>query len=165
MSNIILHSENIDNNNDTNKLEDLFAQFDDIIESLIDFKSEINVVQQKIRALEKNVKRQVKTLKKEVTKSKHKGNKQPSGFAKPTKVTKELCEFMNKEEGSEIARTEVTRAIVSYIKENNLENTENGQIILPDLKLKTLLDIDENHQLTYFNIQKYMNKHFVCLCK
>jgi chromatin remodeling complex protein RSC6 len=167
MNNIILHSETIDNNdnNNSNKLEDLFIQFDDIIESLIDFKSEINVVQQKIRALEKNVKRQVKSLKKEVTKSKKKGNKQPSGFAKPSKVTKELCEFMNKEEGSEIARTEVTRAIVSYVKENKLENIENGQIILPDLKLKTLLDIDETHQLTYFNIQKYMNKHFIGLCK
>ena len=103
----------------------------------------------------------MKGLKKEVTKSKNKGNRKPSGFAKPTKVTKELCDFMKKDEGTEIARTEVTRALVAYIKENKLENKENSKIICPDETLKNLLALDESQELTYFNIQKYMNKHFV----
>ncbi len=94
-------------------------------------------------------------------KTKNKGNRQPSGFAKPSKVTKELCEFMNKAEGTEIARTEVTRALVAYIKENKLENTTNSKIISPDEKLKTLLELNDSDELTYFTIQKYMNKHFV----
>ena len=87
-----------------------------------------------------------------------------AGFAKPTKVTKELCEFMDKPEGSEIARTEVTKALVIYIKNNNLleqgEDLKNK--IVPDQKLQNLLGIksDELLGLTYFNIQKYMNKHF-----
>ena len=66
----------------------------------------------------------MKGLKKVAEKSKNKGNKKPSGFANPTKVTKELCEFMNKQEGTQIARTEVTRALISYIKANNLQNKE-----------------------------------------
>ena len=43
-------------------------------------------------------------LQKEITKgkNKNKGNRKPSGFAKPSKVTNELCEFMNKKEGTEI---------------------------------------------------------------
>ena len=68
---------------------------------------------------------------------------------------------MKKDEGAEIARTEVTKALVSYIKENKLENKENSKIICPDEKLKTLLSIDDSEELTYFNIQKFMNKHFV----
>ena len=96
-----------------------------------------------------------------MVKNKNKGNRHPSGFAKPTKVTKELCEFMNKTEGSEIARTEVTRALVAYIKEHKLENETNSKIISPDNTLKNLLGLDDNDELTYFNIQKYMNKHFV----
>jgi chromatin remodeling complex protein RSC6 len=68
---------------------------------------------------------------------------------------------MNKEEGTEIARTEVTRALVSYIKEHKLENTDNSKIITPDNKLKELLGIEEGQELTYFTIQKFMNKHFV----
>ena len=103
----------------------------------------------------------MKCLQKEVTKTKNKGNRQPSGFAKPSNVTKELCEFMNKAEGTEIARTDVTRALVAYIKENKLENATNSKIISPDTKLKELLGVDDKEELTYFNIQKYMNKHFV----
>ena len=141
--------------------EEILVQFEQLITQLNQMKTQITGIQQNIKQLEKNVKKQSKGLKKEVTKSKNKGNRQPSGFAKPSKVTKELCEFMNKAEGSEIARTEVTRALVAYIKENKLENTSNSKIISPDDKLKVLLGLDDSQELTYFNIQKYMNKHFV----
>jgi chromatin remodeling complex protein RSC6 len=142
--------------------DSLFEQFNTIIDSLSVFKSQINNIQQQMRILEKTVKKQIKGLKKEVSKNnKSKGNRKPSGFAKPTKVTKELCLFMNKEEGTEIARTEVTRALVAYIKQNNLENKENSKIISPDDKLKKLLSLVDGEELTYFNIQKHMNKHFI----
>ena len=150
--------------NDTNQVkvgEELFSQFDQLITQLTVMKTQITVIQQNIKQLEKSVKKQMKGLKKEVTKTKNKGNRQPSGFAKPSKVTKELCEFMNKAEGTEIARTEVTRALVAYIKENKLENTTNSKIINPDQKLKILLGIEEGQELNYFTIQKFMNKHFV----
>ena len=149
-------------NNETDaQPEELFVQFESLITQLNTIKSQISGIQQNIKHIEKNVKKQIKGLKKEVTKTKNKGNRQPSGFAKPSKVTKALCEFMNKSEGTEIARTEVTRALVSYIKENKLENTTNSKIISPDDKLKGLLGLDDSQELTYFNIQKYMNKHFV----
>jgi len=145
------------------ELDIISEQFEGIINSLNNFKCEISNLQQQIRAVEKNVKKQMKEFNKEITKSKgkNKGNRKPSGFAKPTKVTNELCEFMNKKEGEEIARTEVTKALCSYIKEHNLENKENSKVIYPDNKLKTLLGIEEGQELTYFTIQKYMNKHFI----
>ena len=90
-----------------------------------------------------------------------KGNRKPSGFAKPSKVTKELCDFMKRNEGTEIARTEVTKSLIEYIKENKLENKTNSKIIVPDDKLKFLLGIEDGQELTYFNIQKYMTKHFI----
>ena len=139
----------------------VFDQFEVIIDSLSHFRIQVNTLQQQIRQLEKNIKKEMKGLKKVAEKSKNKGNKKPSGFANPTKVTKELCEFMNKEEGTQIARTEVTRALISYIKLNNLQNKSNKKIILPDEKLQFLLGINEEQELTYFNLQKYMNKHFI----
>ena len=51
------------------------------------------------------------------------------------------------------------------VKENNLieigDDSKNK--IVPDEKLKSLLGIqyEEFGYLTYFNIQKYMNKHFI----
>lgn len=140
--------------------DDLFSQFDQIFSKMNMVKSYVSVIQQELKTLEKGLKKEMRELKKEVSKPKNKGNRQPSGFAKPSKVTKELCEFMNKAEGTEIARTEVTRALVAYIKENKLENVNNSKIIQPDDKLKNLLGLENGNELTYFNIQKYMNKHF-----
>ena len=125
------------------------------------FKTHISLLQQQVRVLDKIVKKQMNLLKKESSKNKNKVSRKPSGFARPTRVTKELCEFMNKTEGTEIARTEVTRALVAYIKDQKLEDKVNSRIIMPDNKLRELLGIEENKELTYFTIQKYMNKHFI----
>ena len=145
----------------TENAVNLFEQFEELVSSLALVKNQIGNIQQGIKQLEKNIKKQIKGLKKETNKNKNKGNRKPSGFAKPSKVTKELCDFMNKNEGTEFARTEVTKMLISYIKENKLENETNSKIINPDSKLKVLLGIDEGQELNYFNIQKYMNKHFV----
>ena len=89
----------------------------------------------------------------------NKGNRKPSGFAKPSKISSELCEFMGKENGAEVARTEVTQFVIAYIKQNKLAESKN---IIPDKKLTALLGIENNsdENVTYFNIQKYMNRHF-----
>ena len=127
---------------------------------------QINAVQKLVKTVENDVKKQINNIKKEKKKEKPKNKRAPSGFAKPTKVTKELCDFIDKPEGFEIARTEVTKILTKYIKDNNLmetgEGTKNKHKIIPDEKLKTLLGInnDETTELNYFNMQKYMNKHF-----
>ena len=107
-------------------------QFDSIVTNLSMFKTHISLLQQQVRALDKIVKKQMNLLKKESSKNKNKNkaSRKPSGFARPTRVTKELCEFMNKTEGTEIARTEVTRALVAYIKDQQLEDKINSRIII-----------------------------------
>ena len=50
--------------------------------------------------------------------------------------------------------------MIQYIQTNNLQNPENKKIITPDDNLKNLLGINEGDELTYFNLQKYMNQHF-----
>jgi chromatin remodeling complex protein RSC6 len=144
---------------------DITEAFTTINNSITLFKMQLNTLQQQVRGLEKTVKKELKTGKKETKPVIVKAKKAPSGFAKPTKVTKELCEFMDKPEGTEIARTEVTKALVNYIKTNNLQEqtTDSKNKIVPDDKLKNLLglNVEETNELTYFSIQKYMNKHFI----
>lgn len=152
-------------NNINNSLDSIVEQFTTINDSLTLFKMQISTLQQLIKNVEKNVKKNYKTIKNDKKKGKKEGMKRaPSGFAKPTKVTKELCEFMDKPEGTEIARTEVTKALVKYIKSNNLleQGDDIKNKIVPDEKLKNLLKIHDNelNELTYFSIQKHMNKHF-----
>ena len=147
-------------------LNAIMDQFTTINDSLTLFKMQISTLQQQLKTVEKNVRKELKNIKndKKNDKPKIKTPRAPSGFAKPTKVTKELCEFMEKPEGTEIARTEVTKALVNYIKSNNLleQGINLKNKIVPDEKLKSLLGIQGNdlNDLTYFNIQKYMNKHF-----
>ena len=140
--------------------DSLFCHFDDVFLSITTLRSQITIVQQKLKGLEKTVKKEVKLLKKDSEKKKARQKKKPSGFAKPSKITPELCCFMTMPVDTELARTDVTKYLIKYIQSNNLQNPENKKIITPDNKLKTLLDIDETIELTYFNLQKFMNKHF-----
>lgn len=85
-------------NDKQQSVETICEQFKGIINCLSNFKLQISALQQQLKILEKTVKKQMTSLQKEITKNKNKnkGIRNPSGFAKPTKVTSELCEFMNK---------------------------------------------------------------------
>ena len=143
-------------------LSELSNAFETINNSITLLKMQLNTLHQQVKLIEKNVNKEFKHCNKPVP---VKSKKAPSGFAKPTRVTKELCEFMNRPEGTEIARTEVTKTLVCYIKDNKLQEktVDSKNKIIPDLKLQNLLGIntDEIKDLTFFNIQKYMNKHFI----
>lgn len=143
-----------------NEDDNIEKQFNDILETLGGLKLYITQVQNKIRNLEKKVQKEQKTHAK-LAEKKNKGNRKPSGFAKPTPVSDELCNFMNKEKGTHIARTEVTQYIIKYIEEQKLQDTKNKKKILPNQSLKNLLGVDENDEVTYFSLQKLMNRHFV----
>ena len=149
--------------NEENNIEeedDVSKMFSDVLSTLTGFRSQITGIQMGIKTLEKVVKKEMKTLRKETTKYKQKGSRKPSGFAKPTKISKELCEFMGKEAGTELARTEVTQYVIQYITDHRLQNPKNRKAIIPDDPLKELLGVTEKDEVTYFNIQKYMNRHF-----
>ena len=89
-------------------------------------------------------------------KRKYDPNRTPSGFAKPSLISDELCSFLNKPLGSKMARTDVTKEVNTYIKAHNLQNPENKKKITPDDTLRKLLVIDVNDDnLTYFSMQKY----------
>ena len=121
----------------------------------------INSIKSEYKALEKKWSREVKTAQKQSSKRKRKaGNRAPSGFVKPTKISDELASFLGKEKGSEMARTDVTREINTYIRAHKLQDSTNGRKINPDKKLAALLKLKTTDELTYFNLQKYMSPHF-----
>jgi chromatin remodeling complex protein RSC6 len=121
----------------------------------------ISSIKAEYRTLEKKWSRELKSAQKQSSKRKRKaGNRAPSGFVKPTRISDELAKFLDKPAGSEMARTEVTRDINKYIRTHNLQDKENGRKINPDSKLAALLKLKKSDELTYFNLQRYMSPHF-----
>ena len=118
-------------------------------------------LKQDFKTLDKVVNREMKVLQKNTKKRKANSNRQPSGFVKPTRISSDLAKFLGRDEGVEMARTEVSKEINQYIRANSLQDKSNGRIIKADAKLKKLLNLADGDELTYFNLQKYMKHHFI----
>jgi len=88
------------------------------------------------------------------------GRRVPSGFVKPSIISDELAVFLGKPAGTKMARTDVSKEINTYIRVHGLQDPFNGRKINPDEKLRKLLGVSPNDELTYFNLQKYMSRHF-----
>jgi len=140
---------------------DLAAQSTEFLAKLNQMTAMLASLKNEYRSLEKKWSRELKSAQKTSAKRKRKsGNRAPSGFVKPTKISDELASFLGKEKGTEMARTDVTREINKYIRSHNLQDKDNGRKINPDAKLKSLLKLKGSDELTYFNLQRYMSPHF-----
>lgn len=88
-------------------------------------------------------------------KSTRKGNNK-SGFMKPLRVTKEMSRFAQWSADELHSRVDVTRTLRDYINSKNLVNPENKKEIVPDSKLRKLLQYNDKEEepLTWTYLQK-----------
>lgn len=85
---------------------------------------------------------------------------EPSGFRKPVGLSPEMATFVGVDLEAKVSRNNVTKAVTTYIKAHNLQDTPDKRVILPDANLRALLGI-EDQKLTYFNLQSFLKKHFL----
>jgi chromatin remodeling complex protein RSC6 len=139
----------------SDKFEILHTKVNDLTVALRD-------LQTSLRAIQKEVVKIVKSnVKKTKTRNTNGAKKTPSGFAKPTKLSDVLCDFLGVEKGTELARTDVTRRINTYIKEHNLQDEKDKRKIHPDLNLSKVLTMKPEDNLTFFNLQTYLKSNFI----
>jgi len=74
-------------------------------------------------------------------------------------ISDKLSLFLNLENQTKMTIKDVAKLMNSYIRDNGLQGDHAN--INPDDKLKELLEIEDNTQLTYFNLREHMNKHFI----
>jgi upstream activation factor subunit UAF30 len=123
----------------------------------------VSAMLSQVKKLEKRMHREIKDARKRKRRVKVEEGAEAkprvlSIFERPTKVTDELCLFLSKPKGTLMSRSEVTKAVNNYVKEHNLKNKHD---IKPDAALKKLLAIGDGEPLTYFNLQRYLNRHYV----
>ena len=148
------------------KEDDMSNAYTEVNTKLASMRQQLSSLIVEFKALQKRAERELKAVQKAGNKRKQRNaTRAPSGFVKPTLISDQLAEFLGKEKGSLIARTEVTREINAYIRANQLQDPANGRKINPDAKLKKLLTLNATDELTYFNLQRYMSQHFQKMVK
>jgi hypothetical protein len=140
-----------------------------MVGSLNGLRETISTLHAQLKKLEKRVAREIKDARKRKRRTTpqldENGVAKParlSIFEIPTKLSDDLCVFLGKPKGSEMSRSNVTKAVTTYIKEKGLKNKHD---IKPDAPLKKLLGVADTEGLTYFNLQRYLNKHYVKVVK
>jgi chromatin remodeling complex protein RSC6 len=137
------------------------STWETILEQTTTLSKTVRALNTSLKKVHKQWARALKDARKQSKKKRRSNTKRsPSGFAKPSRISSELCAFLGKPEGTEMARTEVTRLLTQYIKTNSLQDPQNKRKIVPDAQLTSLLQVSDNAELTYFNLQKYMKRHF-----
>jgi hypothetical protein len=130
-----------------------------IIDKVNSLSAAIKEIQTNLKVLSKEYDKQQKIIEK-AQKKRQNAKNSPSGFAKPNKISDELCDFIGVPHGTEKSRTDITRLINAYVKEHNLNKPENKRFILPDDKLKKILNVGESEEINYFILQKLISHHF-----
>jgi chromatin remodeling complex protein RSC6 len=120
----------------------------------------LSIEYEALKKLVKKLQRQLSKIAKHVEIPESKTERKQSGFAKPQAISADLAHFLEMPVDGLIARTEVTQKITEYIKKFDLQNPNNRREILPDDKLKSLLNPKEGDVITFFTLQRYMAPHY-----
>jgi upstream activation factor subunit UAF30 len=137
----------------------ILQQFSTFFVKLQRVQSDFSSLKSDFKSLEKRCLREFKAVQK-TTKKKRNANANGGGFKKPVPISNELAAFLNKPEGTVMARTDVTSAITQYFKENNLQDPANGRNLIPNAALTKLFKLEPTDHLSYFNLQKFLKPHF-----
>ena len=114
-------------------------------------------LQAEIKSLRKDLRR-VKALLEDPTGEKTKERASNNGFNKPLDVSDKLRAFLKLPAGEKISRSQVTKRVNEYVTEKGLKA---GQSISLDATLKDLLNPPEGTNVTFLNIQKFINPHYI----
>jgi upstream activation factor subunit UAF30 len=129
--------------------------------TLTELLKQVKNVQNDMKVIQKQYNKVSKEHEKMLKKKRNSKNNKPSGFAIPSSLSDEMLDFLGLEKGIKVPRNEVLKLINKYIVENELRQEEDKRNILPDKKLKKLLNIKKNDKVTYFNLQSYLKPHFI----
>jgi upstream activation factor subunit UAF30 len=117
----------------------------------------LELLAKELKALRKDV-RKIRQHFEDPTGEKQAARSQNNGFNKPLNVTDKLRAFLSLAADEKISRSQVTARINTYVTEKGLKA---GQNISLDATLQDLLQPPAGTQVTFLNIQKFINPHYI----
>jgi upstream activation factor subunit UAF30 len=156
----------VQNNNEKEEIVDtdinlLGKNLLNLTSTLTELLKQVKNIQNDMKVIQKQYNKVSKEHEKMLKKKRNSKNNKPSGFAIPSSLSDEMLDFLGLEKGIKVPRNEVLKLINKYIVENELRQEEDKRNILPDKKLKKLLNVKKNDKVTYFNLQSYLKPHFI----
>ena len=136
----------------------LLVKFNALRTSLNELAPEMKKMEKQVARLEKKAERRRRRKTGAVGADGEKKSNPTTVFTKPVEITKELCVFLKLAPGTQVSRSDVTRGVMKYAKDNHLTDK---QAIKPDATLRKLLSLTERDSLTILNLQKYLKGHYV----
>jgi len=136
------------------------TQFEALQQNLVKFKTYITEMQGQMRTLEKSVKQMKKEIPKKPTTTTALRQPKIIGFDIPEKISSELAKFMQNETIMS-TRNAATSFITNYIRQKKLQDMNDRTRINLNAELAALFKLPLTEPLTYFNLHKYINSHFV----
>jgi chromatin remodeling complex protein RSC6 len=91
--------------------------------------------------------------------------KSKSGFAVPVTVSEQLALFLGMNLTDEIPRTEVTKRLTAYIKENDLQIEGNRKNFTVDQALSQVFNVPQGTTTNWFEMQKFLSGLLVTVKK
>jgi len=117
----------------------------------------LDAIAKEQRALRKDV-RKIRQYIEDPTGEKQEARAKNNGFNKPLGVSEKLRAFLGLAIDEKISRSQVTRKVNEYVEAKGLKA---GQNISLDATLQDILQVPEGIQVTFLNIQKYINPHYI----
>jgi len=117
----------------------------------------LDAIAKEQRALRKDV-RKIRQYIEDPTGEKQEARTKNNGFNKPLGVSEKLRAFLGLAADEKISRSQVTRKVNEYVEAKGLKA---GQNISLDATLQDILQVPEGVQVTFLNIQKYINPHYI----
>jgi len=148
---------------DTTELNAIDA-LNSYLKDLNDFKTTFAEFHKRGKEIKKLFESEMKDLKKnKKIKRTRKPDSKPGGFRKPIKISDEMCDFIGIPKGKRIARTEVSKKLNEYIRNNKLQDENDRRIIVPNEKLLSLFsdDYKDDCRLDFFTMQTYIKHHYI----
>lgn len=142
----------------------LVTEYNALVEKVNALRNAVNAIVADTKSLGRRVARVAKKAdkrrgRKAVTEGGAVKPKKDGVFTRPNKITDELCVFLGKAKGTEMARSEVTRAVIAYCKTKSLMEGQN--IKTSDPALRKLLRLNESSALSILTLQTHLKQHYV----
>lgn len=148
------------------------VSFDSRIDALIctlgTIVTEIKSLQKEAKDMKKDYTKEVKAIMKNTKKKTPmtEEQKKKSSFSKPLVLSSDLKTFLSLDADAMLSRTDITKLMNGYIRENELLNPHNKREInvwgstTAGKALNKLLGPSTGDTITWFNLQKYLQKHY-----